>query len=363
MKLCLVGDIAFFGQYCLEHNLQLKDNLKELKSIFDDCDLIVGNLETPFSSDPKFHGSKSAYIHAQPLNVAILKYLGVNAVSLSNNHIYDFGSPAITETKNILEQNNIDWFGVDGRSFYTETCGEKFAFHGFCSFNTNPSYLKKGDIFGASGLNFLKHSDVLSMLKSDKDSERLSVLSIHSGLENLTVPSLEDINFAKKLAANYNYIYHGHHPHVLQGVEKEKDSLLAYSLGNFCFDDIYDYRTKEILVSQSQRNKTSALLIIEVENSRISSYDIIPFSFDNGNFEINSKYALSIVKEVNNNLDMSHDEICKLRDSELSEVVKKRKKTRNLKWFISRFRISTITRLANNYYNKKMHVRYFSKFI
>ena len=39
-----------------------------------------------------------------------------------------------------------------------------------------------------------------------------------------------------------------HHPHVAQGIEMHKSSLIAYSLGNFCFDDVYTSVSKAPLV-------------------------------------------------------------------------------------------------------------------
>lgn len=42
----------------------------------------------------------------------------------------------------------------------------------------------------------------------------------------------------------------GHHPHVLQGVEKYKGKYIAYSLGNFCFGGNKNPTDKDTMIFQ-----------------------------------------------------------------------------------------------------------------
>ena len=62
----------------------------------------------------------------------------------------------------------------------------------------------------------------------------------------------------------------GHHPHVLEGIEKYHNGLIAYSLGNFAFG------TKGSVI------KESALLEIEVSTDGIEGYNFIPIDISDG---------------------------------------------------------------------------------
>ena len=76
-------------------------------------------------------------------------------------------------------------------------------------------------------------------------------------------------------------VLHGHHPHVIQGIEEYNSSLIAYSLGNFCMDDIISKSVKGLKVTQEKSNKESFIWSLEIENNIIISHKVIPI-VDNG---------------------------------------------------------------------------------
>jgi poly-gamma-glutamate synthesis protein (capsule biosynthesis protein) len=57
----------------------------------------------------------------------------------------------------------------------------------------------------------------------------------------------------------------GHHPHVLQEVEKYKDRLIFYSLGNLTFDK-----------TEPEGVTRSAVVRLELTNKKIVRYNMIP---------------------------------------------------------------------------------------
>ena len=61
-------------------------------------------------------------------------------------------------------------------------------------------------------------------------------MSLHWGEEFLDYPSASQVVFAHKLVDAGASLILGHHPHVLQGIERYKGAVIAYSLGNFVFD-------------------------------------------------------------------------------------------------------------------------------
>ncbi|NCC55754.1 MAG: hypothetical protein EOM11_09805, partial [Erysipelotrichia bacterium] len=84
--------------------------------------------ETPFAlSNAKRYGNKSAYIKSNPANVDLLKFLAVNAVCLTNNHMFDFGYDSYELTKNIPTDtdNGIHYFGVENKDLKIDVLGNK----------------------------------------------------------------------------------------------------------------------------------------------------------------------------------------------------------------------------------------------
>lgn len=114
--------------------------------------------------------------------------------------------------------------------------------------------------------------DVENTLKENHDAGFYNIVSIHSGDEQVNYPSVEDIKLARHLACVCPFTYYGHHPHVAQGIEFYKNSLIAYSLGNFCFDDVFD-PNGNLLVKQSANNKTSFILEVEIFDCELARYD------------------------------------------------------------------------------------------
>ena len=364
MKIALLGDIALFGNNCLLQNPLLLDKLTELKSILNEHDYVVANLEAPLTECSKMNGSKSVYINSHSKNIEVLKYLGINSVSLANNHTYDFGSDGILDTKSLLESNCIDWFGIDGKLLKINTPKQKVAIHGYCSYNTNPSYCSFNDLTNNSkGLNLLEYNIVYNkMMELDLDGY-FNIISSHSGVENVSLPSIDDIAFARGLSASFNYVYHGHHPHVIQGIEKHNQSVIAYSQGNCIFDDIYDHRTGNILVEQSFVNSCSYILSVNIIDNKIDSYSTIPFSFYKGRLIINCDGARKILEERSELLNLSDAKNLSLRKNDINKISHNWSSRRNLSWFLSRLRLSTLFRLINNKVNSYLYMKKFKNLI
>ena len=364
MKIALLGDIALFGRYCVNNENDVLDALSGLKNALSEFDFIVANLEAPLTSNTKRAGSKSAYIRSEIKNVEVLKYLGVNAVSLANNHIFDFGLKGLQDTLQILKENNIDYYGVNSNSLNLNIQGEKIALHGYCSYITDPSYASYKDRFSSSdGLNLLEYDDVISSLKKADEEGYFNIISAHSGIENVSMPSVEDIIFARKLANEFNYVYHGHHPHVIQGIEKYNNSLISYSQGNCLFDDIYDHRTGSLLVEQAFINSCSFILSVDIKNKKLTTFEEIPFSLYKGDFILNCTKARKIIAERSELLNLDFNELQSLRVSEIKNMKAKRSARRDFKWFKSRLRVSTFLRIFNNKLNAYLYSYRYKNYI
>jgi len=349
MKIALLGDTAFFGKNTIE-NKKVFDYFKEIREKLRDYDFVIANLETPFNLNSKQNGYKSAYISSDPKNVELLKYLGVSIVNLANNHIFDFGINAYNLTKKVLKDNNIDFFGVEGKNVVVEKGGNKISFNGFCCYSTNPLGL------GQDGINELNYKDVENTLKNNKQLDYNTILSSHAGQEHINYPNHDHIKFARKLSEIAPYVYYGHHPHVLQGIEYYNDSLLAYSLGNFCFDDVYTNRSDKPLVKQTDNNNSSIILELEYKNNKLISYKPIPFFAGNGKMEIGNEEVIANLNSYSLKLNMNETDYKIMRNELLDSFVQNRNAKRDLIWYLKRLNLRTFFVAKDLYKNQQKYI-------
>ena len=360
MKIAFLGDIAFHGKFCIESNNNLYEYFDDARKFLSNCDYVVGNLETPFVIKAEKSGCKSAYISSLTKNVELLKFLNVNAVNLSNNHIFDFGLEGFEDTVNTLKDNDIEWFGASSKDLLISS-QEKIAFHGYCSYNTNPIGIKSK--FNPSGITPLKIDSLYENARSYQSKGYLNVISVHSGIEHVTIPSLDDLNFARKLSKKIPYIYYGHHPHVMQGIETMGNSLIAYSLGNFCFDDVYDVyddKKDKPIVTQSEENKASIILIVDVVDGKIVDYKSVGIYQSDTKLVVNSLESEKKCAIYSKYLNLKNDDFSRERKKQILAINSSRNSDRDIAWLINRFNFDTITRVLERFYNRYNYKKHFS---
>lgn len=354
MKIALLGDIGFFGKYTLENNTDIKEYFKSVSEVLSKYDLVVGNLETPFVGDLKPTLIKSACIGSLNENVQLLKYLNISCVNLANNHLLDYGIDGYNLTLKLLKENNINYFGIEDKAYCFEKNNNKIAFHGYCAYNTSPAgmYSKRKGY----GVNVLNFPNVLENFKKFDSQGYFNILSMHSGQEHINVPSFEDIKMARCLTETAPYVYYGHHPHVLQGIETVNNALIAYSLGNFCFDDIYTTKSKEPLVVQNENNKSSIILEVEIIDNKIVNYKSIPIYCDEKELVVGSKLIEKNIKEYSEKLKINESDYTEARNKQISKFVNSRKQMRDFNWYLKRLSYQSIVRIYDAKSNiKKQH--------
>jgi len=268
MRIAFLGDLALVGRYDLRKNPSALQRLDALAAHLAEFDLVVGNLESPVTTRRRSHIPKSMHVWTSPESLEVLTYLGVDAVSLANNHINDFGRAGIEETLAALAGAEIQAFGVDGRTFSVDTDGEKVAFSGFACLSTNGTGYAAP---GGRGVNTLTREALEHQLHLDQAIGAFSVLALHWGQEHTHLPNPEHIRLARSLAASKRFLIHGHHPHVLQGLENIGDCLVAYSLGNCLFDEIASLDGQKVL-RQLPQNERSMVLDVDITGGRIVQF-------------------------------------------------------------------------------------------
>lgn len=183
---------------------------------FRDDDLTIVNLEGTLSQNGARQSKQYAFRGA-PEYVNILTSSSVEAVNLANNHTMDYGEAAFADTKRIMDENGIIWF--EGSNLQVaEINGIKVGFIG----TSLLTYQGKRD--------FVKNITALKAHEPD-----LIIASFHWGTERMYEPNALQKQYARLAIDNGADLVLGHHPHVLQPIERYKGKYIVYSLGNFCF--------------------------------------------------------------------------------------------------------------------------------
>lgn len=363
MRIAFLGDIALFGVFSKTNNLHLEQKLKDVSDYLSTFDYVVGNLETPFSSARKTFGAKSAYICANPDDVTILKLLRIDAVTLANNHMFDYGKEGCELTKQLLNKSGIEWFGCEGKELRLTKDGNRLSFAGFCCYTSNPLCCVQYGDYGVNAYNLVKAKE---FIKKSQAEGSLPILAIHAGLEHVNYPSLEHVRAARQLANSGDYVYYGHHPHVIQGVEECNGSLIAHSLGNFCFDDVWtDASTEKPLVELTDNNRTGMILELTIENSRIMSWkeQVIHIEKDANIRLVNKDDAIKEYNEILQECEKNTDKYTSKRQSILNKRIAERKAKRNYIWYLKRLRPRYVKILLNARRNSKFFNENILKFI
>ena len=185
-------------------------------------------------------------LRAQPSAANLLRDAGFDVLGLANNHALDFGPASLAETVSRLQEVGIDTVGIgpDGetaaRSLIYEIDGLRFA---FLAFNAVPDPEDDASDAGWSraGWNRERVTAAISAARAQADQAVGStpvavIVSAHWGYEYQlrSDPAQRDMAMAM-LDAGADLVI-GHHPHVVQSTQASADGFVAYSLGNFVFD-------------------------------------------------------------------------------------------------------------------------------
>lgn len=244
LELTFVGDIIF-GRYRSAGFVPIVadptyDPFAEIRSALT-SDVVVGNLETPVveelpTSSPidtpyRFGGSR-AQVRGLLGDFTIL--------SLANNHYFDLGVEGQRQSPRILAEEGIVPIGAartEAPLHRVETHVAKGWRIGLIAVTTllNVESPAEGPQVPYVELDELSAVLLPLVLRARVDHD-LVVVVVHWGDEYFEAPSRGQKRAAHALLEGGVDMVIGHHPHVLQAIERHGDGLVAYSLGNFLFE-------------------------------------------------------------------------------------------------------------------------------
>lgn len=237
---------------------------KKVAPIFAKDDLSIINFEgtltntnTPMKKAFTFKGPSSY--------MKILKAGHIDVCSFANNHCQDYGKQSYQDTIKAFKAYQMTYASFEHVGI-KKIKGIKI---GFVSVDFNTSMP-----FGSMSYAKKLVRNGIKSLKAQK--AKAIVVSMHGGIEGthlLTSLQKELGHYAVDQGAN---LVLGHHPHVLQGVERYKNTYIAYSLGNFCFGGNTNPQDKETMILQKTFHFKNGRLIkdkqLKVIPCRLSSH-------------------------------------------------------------------------------------------
>ena len=234
-------------------------------------DICMVNNEFPYSDRGTPIPEKTFTFRSKPENVNLLHEMGVDIVSLANNHAYDHGEVAFLDTLDILAAANINYVGA-GRNLEEASLASCFEINGVkiaVLAATQIERLDTPDTKGATEnsagvLRCFSEKELehfLGVVEATKEKCDVLIVYIHWGTENTDVLDWAQPYQADLISKAGADLIVGAHPHCLQGLDSMNGVPVIYSLGNYWFNS---------------KPLDTALLKVVVEKEGVESVQILP---------------------------------------------------------------------------------------
>lgn len=247
--LAFAGDISFAQGYVNMSTLaqrggDIRDSfdefmLKEMQS----ADIFMLNNEFTYTDRGTPTENKTFTFRAYPEHVEYLHDLGVDLVSLANNHSYDYGEISLLDTLDTLEGAAIPYVGA-GRNIgeatkpvYYVANDYKIAFVSATQIEQGDNPDTKGAGENSAGVFRCWNDDhVCDVVREAKEEADFVIAYIHWGTEMTDELHWAQSDLAKKLSDAGVDLIVGDHPHCLQEIAYMGNVPVVYSMGNFWFN-------------------------------------------------------------------------------------------------------------------------------
>lgn len=263
VRLLFSGDI-----YLSDHVLNAYDRAGDISGVLDDgyrsligeADYFAANQEFPFSSRGQQAPDKQYTFRLPESRVSLMNEIGVDLVTLANNHALDFGTDALLDTVSTLDQAGILHVGAGADSeaarqpAIVDVNGVRVGFIGASRVIPVASWTA-----GASSPGMLTAYDPALLVQTIQETRPLCdylVVLIHWGVERAEMPVDHQTSLSRQCIDAGADLVVGSHPHVLQGIEYYRGKPIVYSLGNFIFGSSIP-RTALLEVSLTPREASS----------------------------------------------------------------------------------------------------------
>lgn len=207
-----------------------------------ESDLSVVNLETAVSQrDTRFPLYKRYVYRMDPVGLQALRWAGVDAVSLGNNHIKDHDSSGIVDTVRHLGEAGVVGFGAgkDAEEAYRgvvyDLRGTRVGLLSYLEDSPMHSvYMQSFAWGGRPGCARLEAGQLYRDIARMRKHADLVVAVVHWGRSYAQITAVQQAYARLLVDAGADAVV-GHHPHVHHPIGVYRGRPLLYSLGNYAF--------------------------------------------------------------------------------------------------------------------------------
>ena len=233
--------------------------LRPVQPLLENADFTVVNLETTLSDQPYFpqavprpaeYHPTAPYVYAShPNSVLALKEAGVDVVDLGNNHQYDLLEPGLNQTLSALNYTGLLHFGagLDEAQAWEPVSisskGQNIAFIGCTTLRIplgtpirNDIPYVASDVRAKGGAAYCAEGALRAAILKARKQADLVVVMIHGGSEYDRQPTPKNTYLSEVARQAGAALVINHHPHVVSGFRQRGQTLIAWSMGNFFYD-------------------------------------------------------------------------------------------------------------------------------
>jgi len=251
-----VGDMIFDRKVkSLIQTTNDEEPLEEVASQLAAADIAVGNLESPLSDGGTRKADKDVTFRGHSDGVKGLALAGFDFLSLANNHVLDYGPAALADTIALLDSHGIGHTGAGMNKqeawepAVREVNGTAVAFLSF-SHILPAGFIATSEKAGlAQGR--LNMDEVEEAIRAADARYDYVLVSFHWGVEYKDHCNADQVADGRRAVDAGADMVLSHHPHVIQCIERYRNAIIAYSLGDFVFDH-YSRKTGEAFILDAE---------------------------------------------------------------------------------------------------------------
>lgn len=261
------GDVLFANAFKAGYDANGIEGVvsAELLQELRDADILMVNNEFPFSDQGTPMADKQFTFQCSPSYVSALNEMGVDVVSLANNHTLDYGKEALIDTFHTLDGAGILYGGAGEtveRAEAVQTIeinGKTYGFLAVSRVVPTADWKVENSVPGI----FSCYDDTRLVELVAEAKEYCDFLAVypHWGVEYEAYPESYQTQIAERCIEAGADVIVGSHTHCLQGVSYINGKPVFYSLGNFVFGQTID---------------RSAMVKVTIDASGNVSYQYIP---------------------------------------------------------------------------------------
>jgi poly-gamma-glutamate synthesis protein (capsule biosynthesis protein) len=279
IRVVAVGDLVLgdsastvgFGFTSTWSGSGLEPAFRNVADILRGGDIVFGNLEAVLSDRGK-DAARGASLHMRgiPGFAADLRRAGFTLLNVANNHANQHGDEAFQDTCRHVREAGLQVCGLRGSGGWaTEpvlvslTGGRRAGVLSYC-LHPRQYFPDRKPPF-AEGTR----DEIVADVRRLRREVASVIVSLHWGLEFMAAPSATQVELADLVVAAGACLVLGHHSHVVGPFTRTGTAVVAYGLGNFVSDMLWD-----------ESLRRGAVLVADLDGDSVPNAEVVQTRLD-----------------------------------------------------------------------------------